>query len=147
MCLKIAVTEDGEVTVNRESVARQRERYQGVGRTEKGRILDEVVAVTDYHRKSAVRLLSGRSREGRGGRVGRPVEYGPEVAAAAGVVHEGAGGIGAKRLHPFVGELASRLAAFGELEMDSETEALLTPCQVSPQTVLECPRGFPTGDK
>ena len=129
MCLKIAVTEDGEVTVNRESVreyvARQRERYQGAGRTEKGRILDEVVAVTDYHRKSAVRLLSGRSREGRGGRVGRPVEYGPEVAVAAGVVHEGAGGIGAKRLHPFVGELASRLAAFGELEMDSETEALL----------------------
>ena len=125
MCLKITVTEDMEVTVNRESVreyvARQRDRYRKA-RAEKGRILDEVVAVTEYHRKSAVRLLSGRSREGKGGRVGRPVEYGPEVAAAAGVVHEGAGGIGAKRLHPFVGELASRLSAFGELEMDSETE-------------------------
>ena len=57
--------------------------------------------------------------------MGRPVEYGAEVAAAARVVHEAAGGVGAKRLHPFVGELASRLAAFGELEMGPETEALL----------------------
>ena len=57
--------------------------------------------------------------------MGRPVEYGTEMAAAARVVHEAAGGIGAKRLHPFVGELASRLAAFGELEMGPETEALL----------------------
>ena len=109
-----------EVTVNRESVreyvARQRDRYRKAGRAEKGRILDEVVAVTEYHRKSAVRLLSGRSREGKGGRVGRPVEYGPEVAAAAGVVHEGAGGIGAKRR--FVGSWR-RGCPFGELEMDS----------------------------
>ena len=109
MCLKIAVTEDLEVTVNRESVReyaeRQRERYQKAGRTGKGRILDEVVAVTGYHRKSAVRLLSGRRRESRGGSAGRPVEYGLEVAAAARLVHEAAGGIGAKRLHPFVGAL------------------------------------------
>ena len=129
MCLKITVTEDVEVTVNRESVreyvARQRERYLKGDRTEKGRILDEVVMVTDYHRKSAVRLLSGRRRESKGGRVGRPVEYGPEVAAAARLVHEAAGGIGAKRLHPFVGELASRLRAFGDLEIDALTEGQL----------------------
>ena len=58
MSLRIAVTEDREVTVNRESVreyiARQRDRYRKAKRTEKGRILDEVVAVTGYHRKSAV---------------------------------------------------------------------------------------------
>ena len=40
MCLKIAVTEDQEVTVNRESireyVVRQRERYQKATRAEKG---------------------------------------------------------------------------------------------------------------
>ena len=59
MCLKITVTEDMEVTVNRESVreyvARQRDRYRKAGRAEKGRILDEVVAVTEFGR-----LLSGR---------------------------------------------------------------------------------------
>ncbi len=123
MRLKIAVTEDQEVTVNRESireyVARQQERYHKATRAEKGRILEEVVAVTDYHRKSAIRLLSGRRRRGRGGQVGRPAEYGPRIAAAARVVHEAAGGIGAKRLQPFVGELAARLEEFGEMKIDS----------------------------
>ena len=57
--------------------------------------------------------------------MGRPVEYGAEVASAAREVHEAAGGIGARRLHLFVGEMASRLAAFGELEMTAETEAHL----------------------
>ena len=57
--------------------------------------------------------------------MGRPVEYGPDVAAAARLLHEAAGGVGAKRLHPYVGELASRLSAFGDLEMDVETQARL----------------------
>ena len=109
----------------REYIARQRLRYRRASRADKRRILDEVVAVTGYHRKSALRLLSGRRREARGGRVGRPVEYGPDVSVAARVVHEAAGGIGARRLHPFVGEMASRLAAFGELKIDPATDALL----------------------
>ena len=109
----------------REYVARQRHRYRRAPRVDKSRILDEVTAVTGYHRKSALRLLSGRRREARGGRVGRPVVYGPDVAEAARVVHEAAGGIGARRLHPFVGEMVSRLAAFGELEVDPATDALL----------------------
>ena len=129
MCLKITVTQDLEVTVNRQSVReyleRQQERCQKANKTEKGKILDEVVAVTGFHRESAIRLLSGRRRESKGGRVGRPVEYGPEVAAAARVVQEAAGGIGARRLHPFGGELASRLAEFGELEMEASTAAQL----------------------
>ena len=108
-----------------EYVARQQQRYVKADKGEKGRILDEVEAVTGYHRKSAIRALSDRRRGSKGGRVGRPVEYGPEVAEAARVVHEAAGGIGARRLHPFVGELASRLARFGELEMDCSTEGKL----------------------
>ena len=72
----------------RDYILRQQQRYHKANRTEKGRILDEVVAITGYHRKSAVRLLSGRSRGGRGARVGRPVEYGPKVAAALRLVHE-----------------------------------------------------------
>ncbi len=62
------------------------------GRKMKGRLLDEVVAVTDCHRKSAIRLLGATdSRSSRHRRVGRPRVYGPAVAAAAGVVWEASG--------------------------------------------------------
>ena len=40
-----------------ELAAAQRSRYLKAGRQEKGRILDEFVAATGYHRKRAVRLL------------------------------------------------------------------------------------------
>jgi hypothetical protein len=103
--------------VNRESIRQyancQRERYVKATRKEKGRILDEVIAVTGYHRKAAVRLLCGRRRKGRGGPPGRPVVYGDEVAVLARLVYEASGDIGAKRLHPFVPELAARLEALG----------------------------------
>lgn len=115
--------------MNRESIreyaVRQRERYVNAGRREKSRILDEVVTVTGYHRKAAVRLLSGKRRTKERKSPGRPVVYGPEVAGAARVVYAAAGGIGAKRLRPFVGELAARLEAFGELDVSSEAGLLL----------------------
>ena len=141
MFLKIAVTQamllGGQVTVNQHSVAeyirRQGERYAEADRTEKTRILDEVVAVTGYHRKSVVRRLSGRRRPARGGGVGRPVQYGGKVAAAASLVHEAAGRIGARRLHPFVGELAARLVQLGELVPEPETMDLLN--RASPATL------------
>ena len=115
--------------MNRESIreyaARQRERYLGATKKEKGYILDEVVAVTGYHRKAAIRLLSERKRAKAARPPGRPAVYGPQVAAAAKVVYEASGRIGAKRLKPFVPELAERLKAFGELEIAPETGLLL----------------------
>ena len=81
-----------------EYIARQQQRYGDAIRKEKSRILDDVVAVTGYHRKSVIRQLSGRSRPARGGQVGRPVEYGSKVSEAAALVHEAAGGIGARLL-------------------------------------------------
>ena len=41
-----------------ELVAAVSERYHGAMRVERSRILDEFVAVTGYHRKHAIRLLS-----------------------------------------------------------------------------------------
>ncbi len=123
--------------MNRKSIqdyiARQQDRYVAANRSEKGRILDEVVIVTGCHRKSAVRLLTGRSRPTRGGRVGRPVEYDSRVADAALVVHEAAGRIGARRLHPFVSELTARLVALGELTLEPDTQRLLV--SASPATL------------
>ena len=37
-------------------------RYQRATRGHKGRVLDEFTKVTGYHRKSAIRLLSGNTR-------------------------------------------------------------------------------------
>ncbi len=46
-----------------------RGRYGRTGREGKGLMLDEFTEVTGYHRKSAIRLLSGRSRGPSGGRL------------------------------------------------------------------------------
>src|SRR4029077_11199510 len=82
----------------REYATVQRERYRQATRAEKRQFLDEVVAVTGIHRKAAIRLLRRaprpRSTPGPGG---RPREYGPEVAAAAEVLWQASGRIGAHR--------------------------------------------------
>jgi hypothetical protein len=94
----------------REYAAVQRERYLQATRAEKQRLLDEVVAVTHIHRKAAIRLLRRPPRpRAAPGPGGRPRAYGPEVAAAATVLWQAAGRIGAHRLHPFVPELLDRL--------------------------------------
>src|SRR5207245_10000439 len=87
----------------REYAAVQRERYQQASRSEKHRLLDEMVAVTGMHRKAAVRLLRRAPRTGAARpRSGRPRQYGPEVAAAAAVLWQASARIGAHRLPPLV---------------------------------------------
>src|SRR5262249_28660780 len=116
--------EEGTVTRRSvvEYVAAQRERYAPASRPEKGRLLDEMVAVTGYHRKAVLRLLGGRRRAPPSGRrPGHPREYGPAVAAAAQLVWEAAGQIGTKRLQPFVPELVARLRACGGPALEPAT--------------------------
>ncbi len=75
----------------REYAAAQRARYRRASRTEGSRILDEVVAVTGYHRKAAIRLQRRWPRPPASQpRVGRPRVYDSAVAAAARVVWEAA---------------------------------------------------------
>ncbi|MPZ24312.1 MAG: transposase, partial [Dehalococcoidia bacterium] len=107
------------------------QRYRGAKKGEKGRLLDEMVVVTGYHRKALVRLLSGRARTKVGGAGrGRPRLYGPQVARAAKVLWYASGEVSARRLQPFVPVLLERLKAFGELAwLEAETEALL--CRAS----------------
>ena len=101
----------GSVSV-KEYIERKQERYRAAGRGERGRLLDEIVAVTGYHRKSATRLMA-RSRSGRvqRNRRGRPRRYGPEVEAALRQVWEMSDRLCGRRLAPFMGELVSRLQA------------------------------------
>ena len=74
-----------------EYLARMRERYQGTRREVRGRLLDEVCAVTGYHRKAVVRLLNRPAKHRRGPRPGRPMRYGPGVRHALRRVWEAAG--------------------------------------------------------
>ena len=126
----------------REYAAVQRLRYQQATRAEKHELLNEIVAVTGLHRKAAIRLLTRlprtRSEPGPGG---RPRLYGPEVAAAAEVLWQASGRIGAHRLQPFIPELLERLVVWGELIVSPPVEKLLR--QISRPTlarVLEAAR-------
>jgi hypothetical protein len=89
-------------------------------------MLDEVVTVTGYHRKAALRRLHHPPRTTpQAARTGRPRVYGPDVTAAAQVLWEASGEIGAVRLQPFVPELLDRLRAFDALRLTPETAAAL----------------------
>lgn len=116
----------------REYLAAQRIRYRLASRAQRSRLLDEVVAITRYHRKAAIRLLrdTPRARASQAP-VGRPRRYGAAVAAAARVLWEAAGQIGAKRLQPFVPELLERLTACGELALPPATAQLLRQASVA----------------
>jgi hypothetical protein len=104
----------------------QRERYRQATRAAKRQLLDEVVAGTGIHRKAAIRLLRRAPRpRATPGPGGRPRAYGPEVAAAAEVLWQASGRIGAHRLQPFVPELLDRLHRCGELTLAPAVDKLV----------------------
>jgi hypothetical protein len=88
--------------------------------------LNEIVAVTGIHRKAAIRLLRREpGPRGGGPRPGRPRRYGPEVAAAAEILWQASGRIGAHRLQPFVPELLDRLLRYDELQLSPAVDKLV----------------------
>jgi hypothetical protein len=119
-----------------EYMARMQVRYLKANKREKGQLLDEVVEVTGYHRRHAVRVLrhgcfpdpklaavqgrtapdAGRAR--RGG--GRPRVYSSVVVGALRVAVEASGWLCGTRLAPFLPELVPALEAEGELRLTSE---------------------------
>ena len=97
----------------REYAAAVRARYQRAGKGEKGRILDEFVAATGFHRVYARRLL--RAAAGavtrRPRRAPRRRQYGLAELALLRVCWLVTDEICSKRLSPFLAELLGRLAA------------------------------------
>lgn len=87
-------------------------RYRLAGRAEKGRIIDEFVSRTGYHRKHAMRLL-------RSGPVGpRQPYYDEKVREAAIVAWEAAGRPGSRRLKALLPELVPTMVKRGDLPRD-----------------------------
>lgn len=119
-----------------EYVEVMKERYRSAGRTDKSRLLDEFTEVTGYHRKSAIRLLSGVSGATGAGttvRKGRPSKYGYETVAALRQVWEVAGRLCGRRLAPFMGELVTKLQQWEELRVTEEAAQQL--CEMSASTI------------
>jgi hypothetical protein len=117
MLLEVTMTTEDKMTINerRKYLQAMKKRYIKAGRVEKGRLLDEMEAVTGMHRKSLTRLMNGslvrktRCRE-------RGERYGPQVDDALRVIYESFDYICADRLTPNLVWMAKDLAAHGELE-------------------------------
>lgn len=92
-----------------------RSRYLKASKLERGRLLDEMEAVTCLHRKSLIRLMSG-SLERKPRRKQRGRIYGPELDHPLRVIAETHDCICAERLQPNLVGMATDLARHGELE-------------------------------
>lgn len=116
----------------KELIQRLHPRYLKADRKEKTRILDEFVAITGLHRKSAIRSLRRQSKSAKEYR-GRRKIYTGSVVAALVQIWRICGCICGKRLHPILADMVASLERHEELMLDAETKALLL--VVSPATI------------
>ena len=106
---------------------------QAAGIKAKGEILDNLIAVTGYHRKYAIFLMGHPFRPPGTARRHRPSRYTTEMRRVLLDLWNIANRICSKRLVPFLPELIAALERHGELRLSSETKELLL--TVSPATV------------
>jgi len=116
----------------RELLDTVRARYHKAGRSEKTRILGELVAVTDYHRKYLIQLLNDPSEVRQRRRRHRKRRYTLPVQLALVRVWRTANCICSKRLVPCMEEFVVALERHGELHLEPQTRQLLL--QMSPAT-------------
>ena len=110
-------------------------RYRAASKSAKTVILDELCALTGWHRDHARRALRAGlgPRPARRPRAPRPLVYGPQVVAALRLVWAVLDAPAGKRLAPFLPEVVARLRACGELDIDDATAAAL--CSMSAATI------------
>ena len=108
-----------------------RQRYQKASKEEKGKILDEFVKTTGYHRKAAIRLLlkSCKAVSRKRGRV----PYYQVVLEPLKTLWEASDRLCSKRLQPFLPELIRVMQGKGELAINADTVTKLI--MLSPATI------------
>ena len=99
------------------------ERYRSAGRADKGRILDELCAVTGWHRKHAVRALASHVAILPEARQRRPT-YGAPIRDALVALWEASDRICGKRLRVMIPTLLPSLEQHGRLKLDQADRAL-----------------------
>lgn len=114
------------VTSRRELVGVVAPRYRAARGEERGRILEEFVASTGYHRKYALSVLNHPITKGTAHRRrARPRQYAFAVQQGLVTCWRAANGICSKRLVPYLPELVRVLEQYGELHLDAATKARL----------------------
>ena len=103
--------------VRREITAAVAERYRQAGRTEKGRILDELCSVTGWHRKHAVRALAAGVPTVPAGPRRRKPTYGAAIKDALVALWEASDRICGKRLKVMIPTLLPSLERHGRLKL------------------------------
>ena len=96
-------------------------RYLGASRGEKQKILDEFVALTGYHRKHAIRILSGEPT-GEHPAVPRDRIYDEAVRQALIMLREAADRICGKRLKVTIPILIDAMERYGHLDLDQNVK-------------------------
>lgn len=110
----MSVTDVMTINERRKYFSRMQDRYSQSSRAQRSRLLDEMEAVTQLHRKSLVRLMNA-SLERRTRQRQRTRSYGPEVDDALRIIAEALDYICAERMTPSLARLAKHLAMHGEL--------------------------------
>ena len=100
-----------------------KQRYSEASKEEKTRILDECVALTGFHRKHVIRVLSGKSRSPCTERKTCRKIYNEAVKEAMIVLWEAADRICSKRLKPSLPELLAAMERHEHLQLESEVRA------------------------
>jgi hypothetical protein len=101
-------------------------RYAKASKGEKGRMLDELCALTGWTRRHARRAVAQvLAPPERLAARPRARTYGPEVLEPLKIVWATLNGPSGKRLAPFMGEVVKALERFGELRLEEQVRAEL----------------------
>jgi hypothetical protein len=125
------VTRQVSMATRKELIEAVGSRYRNASVKERGAILDEFVAITGYHRKHAIRLLSKPAAEPQ--KRSPRARYGAEVRQALGALWEVSDRVCSKRLKAMIPVLLPALIRHGKIAGDADLQTQLA--AVSPATI------------